>query len=214
MTKLWESLAERDPIYTEVADYQTALYQLVTTQVLYENELSQVTSFRIVTKYLDHFQDQAEMLGMSVELNNDYRFIAAMPRQVRRLPSLPAMETLLLLTLWTQHHNASIKGEIEQGRAVVTVEELRLSFSGLAGGKRELPRETTELRRLLAVMKRFGVAREVEPEPGSDQPFDVAILPAIHSMVTPDVVGRLGAAYQADDIGADDAVMESSDETA
>lgn len=214
MTKLWQLLAERDPLYTEVAEYQTALYQLVTTQVLYESESSQVTSYRIVTKYLEHFQDQAEMLGMSVELNNDYRFVAAFPRQVRRLPSLPAMETLLLLTLWTQHHNASIKGEIEQGRAVVTVEELRLAFAGLAGGKRELPRETSELRRLLAVMKRFGVAREVDPEPGSEQLFDVAILPAIHAMVTPDVVGRLGAAYQADDAGTDDTLVESSDEAA
>lgn len=56
---------------------------------------------------------------------------------------------------------------------------------------RELPSEVGLLKDLLGRMKAYGVVKTPPTEPGSDQPFDVAVLPGIEAIVNEKTLERL-----------------------
>jgi hypothetical protein len=193
MPRTWDKLANSDELYTRESDYQSAAYQLVTAQVLYEQDVSQRVSYHIVRRYPTEFKEALALLGMELIVNEDYRYCAAVPREARKV-LLPLQDTLLILVLRQLFHERAMKGELEAGRAVVTIEELQAHYNQSTG--RSLPQTASDLREALSPLRRYGLARLVDAEAGDVQPFNIAIQPAIEELVNEATVSKLGA-YQA-----------------
>lgn len=189
----WDSLAARPGSPYTAADFSAAAYALMAQQVLYGSERLQTVPYRIVTEHLSAYQALFQMFGMDVQHVSSEDFVAAVPLAERRT-ELPLDVTLMVLTLRSLFHIRSSRGETDAGRAVVTIEEIREEHQRLTG--RELSAEGGELRNLLDQTKRMGMAKTVEADPNSDQPYDVAILPGIARLVNEAVVSRLAAHYQ------------------
>jgi len=192
MPRTWEKLANADELYTSESDYQSAAYQLVTAQVLYEQEPHQRVAYHLIRRYPAEFKEAMGLLGMELLVNDDYRYCAAVPREARKV-YLPLQDTLLILVLRQLFHELAMKGELESGRALITIEELKTNYTQSTG--RTLPQSVVDLREALAPLRRYGLARLVDTEPGDVQPFNIAIQPAFEVLVNEAAVSKLGA-YQ------------------
>lgn len=192
MPRTWERLANADVLYNSESDYQSAAYQLVTAQVLYEADVSQRVAYQLIRRYPTDFKEALELFGMELVINDDYRYCAAVPREARKV-FLPLQDTLLILILRQLFHERAMKGELDAGRAIITIEELCTHYE--QSTSRVLPKTAKDLKEALAPLRRYGMARLIEAEEGDNQPFNIAIQPAIEALVNDAAVGRLGA-YQ------------------
>jgi hypothetical protein len=193
MPRTWEKLANADSLYNNESDYQAAAYQLVTAQVLYEQDQTQRVSYHLVRRYPTEFKEALALFGMELIISDDYRYCAAVPRESRKV-LLPLQETLLILVMRQLFHERAMKGELDSGRAVVTIEELQTHYTQATN--RVLPQTATDLRETLAPLRRYGLTRLIDTDPGDAQPFSIAIQPAIEELVNEAAVSKLGA-YQA-----------------
>lgn len=191
MPSNWERIAEADDIYKDVNDFKQAAYQLITEQVLYESSNTQRKAYYIIQKHLGHFKDAVALFGLELFVNHSYRYCYVVPRDVRQVP-LSLDETLLILVLRQIYHTRASKGDQEtDGRVIVGIEDLKQTFKGSTG--RELPAGAGDLKDTIQSLRRYGIARTVDSEPGSIQPFDISILPGIEELVNENAVSRLGA---------------------
>ena len=200
----WDSLAARPGSPYTAADFAAAAYSLMAQQVLYAADRMQTVHYRIISEHLSAYESLFSMFGMDVQHVATEEFVAAVPT-VERRTELPLDVTLLVLALRSLFHIRSSRGETDAGRAVVTIEELREEYQRLTG--RSLDIEGAALRALLDQTKRMGMVRLVDPDPNSDQPYDVAIMPGIARLVNEAVVSRLAAHYHA----KSDSALETAD---
>ena len=191
--KSWEQLAERSGMYS-AADFQQAAYSLMVQQVLYASEQRHRTTYHLIKEHLTHFREAFDLFGVDVFDEPADQYIAAVPRNQRQ-SLLSTDVTLMILTLAQVYRQQMTRGEIDGDRAVITIEELRGAYKDLSG--RELPSDSGSLKQLLLQTHRMGMSRMVDPEPGSAQPFDIAVLPGIKSLVSEATLMRFAAAYQA-----------------
>lgn len=189
MPKDWNALAEASEIY-EAADFQNAAYQLLCAQVLYENEHRQRLSFQLIAAHRAAFMEAFELFGMQLRFNDAFRYCYAIPQSAKQT-SLPLQDTLLMLVLCKLWHERASRGELDDGSAVVSIEELQESFRAETG--RELPAQSGQLRDLLERVKRFGAAKTIKNEDDAAQPFDIAILPGIEVLVSEVALAKLSA---------------------
>ncbi len=209
MPRTWEKLANGDALYNSESDYQAAAYQLVTAQVLYEQDQTQRVSYHLIRRYPAEYKEALGLFGMELIINEDYRYCAAVPRESRKV-LLPLQDTLLILVMRQLFHERAMKGELEAGRAVITIEELQTHYTQATN--RTLPLTVTDMRETLAPLRRFGLIRLLEAEDA--QPFTIAIQPAIEELVNEAAVGKLGA-YQIARVGsAAEARKEADDHEA
>lgn len=214
--KNWEALAERSGRYA-AADFQMAAYALMTQQALYAVDARQRTAYHLIKDHLAHYREVFELFGVDIIDEGADQYLVAVPRS-QRLSQLSTEMTLLILTLAQVYRQQVMRGELDGDRAVVTIEELRSAYRAMSG--RELTGEAGSLRQLLTQTQRMGMARTVDSEVGSGQPFDVAVLPAIKSLVSESVLMRMGAEYQAvasiasGDAEVQEAPEEDADEAA
>lgn len=214
--KNWEALAERSGRYA-AADFQMAAYALMTQQALYAADARQRTAYHLIKDHLTHYREVFELFGVDIIDEGADQYLVAVPRS-QRLSQLSTEMTLLILTLAQVYRQQVMRGELDGDRAVITIEELRSAYRAMSG--RELTGESGSLRQLLIQTQRMGMARTVDAEVGSGQPFDVAVLPAIKSLVSESVLMRMGAEYQAlasvaaSDAEAQEAPEEDADEAA
>lgn len=187
MPNTWDEVIRQGDIY-EASDFKAAAHQLVSNQIIYENNQAQATSYRLIDRYRDAFRDAFDLLGMSLKFDSAYRYIAAIP-YVEKQKYLTTDDSLLLLVLRKGYHEQAIQGNLEAGSAALSIEELQELYR--VETARELPSEVGALRDLLNRMKAFGVVKMPQTEPGSDQPFDVAILPGIAALVSEATLSRL-----------------------
>lgn len=208
MPKNWERYAQEDEIYRSESDYQSAAYQLVTEQVLYESDRRQRTAFHIVNRHRGAFKEAVALFGLELVFNDDYRYCAAVPREVRMTP-LPVQDTLLILVMRLMFHDRAVRGELDMGRAVVSIEDLMATYKGKTA--RDLPSSAGELRAALDGLRRCGLARAIDSEEGSEQPFDVAILPAIAELVNEAAASRLAGFLEASSADVDPGAKEEAE---
>lgn len=187
MPNTWDEVIRQGDIY-ETSDFKAAAHQLVSNQIIYENNQAQATAYRLIDRYRDAFRDAFDLLGMSLQFDSAYRYIAAIP-YVEKQKYLTTEDSLLLLVLRKGYHEQAIRGNLDAGSAVLSIEELQELYR--VETARELPSEVGALRNLLNRMKAFGVVKMPQTEPGSDQPFDVAILPGIAALVSEATLSRL-----------------------
>lgn len=190
MPKDWSGFT-KDGIHEE-NDFRAAAYQLLTQQVLYEREKSDRLAYNLVNGYRNAFREAFDLFGMDLEFDDAYRYCAAIPRTFRRA-QLTLMETLLMLVLRKIYHEQAIHADLVDGSAFISIDTLQEAYRAETG--RELPATVRELDPLFDTMRRFGLLRKTEAEPGSAQPFGLEIRPGIEKLVNENMLTRM-AAYQ------------------
>lgn len=215
MPKSWSELAAGSEMYVET-DFQAAAYQLMSEQVLYWRFPQQRVSYELVNRYRQAFMEAAGLFGMELRFVDEDRYVAAIPRQMKKVAT-SLQQTLLVLTLRRAHHEKTKAGEAEFGAVTITIEDLQVGYAGLSG-RDDLPTQAVALREALAPIKRHGMIRIAELDRAAAQPFAITILPAIETLVSEAVMARMAGAYNADvadtGSGVDDDESESAEEGA
>lgn len=183
----WEELIRQGDPY-EVSDFRNAAYQLLTSQIIYEGGHGQGVSYRLIDRYREAFKEAFDLMGLSLKFESDYRFIAAIPTADKQ-PPMRLADALMLLVLRKAYHEQALRGNLDAGHAVLSIEELKEFYRVETG--RELPGESGALKEALAPMKSFGVARITQSDDSSDQPFDITIQPGITALVNEGTLHRL-----------------------
>jgi hypothetical protein len=189
MPRDWSTLAEASDVY-EAADFQNAAYQLLCSQVLYESEHRHRVSYQLIAAYRPAFTEAFDLFGMQLRFNDPFRYCYAIPHATKQT-ALPLQDTLLMLVLCKLWHERAKRGELDDGTAVISIEELQESYRAETG--RELPSQAGQLRELIERVKRFGAAKTIKNEDDSTQPFDIVILPGIEVLVSEVALAKLTA---------------------
>lgn len=184
----WEDVIQDGDPY-EVSDFRNAAYQLLTSQIIYENGHNQGVTYRLIDRYREPFKEAFNLLGLSLKFDSDYRYIAAIPTADKQ-PPMRLADALMLLVLRKAYHEQAIRGNLDAGHAALSIEELREIYRVETG--RDLQADGPgAIKEALAPMKAFGVARITSTDSGSDQPFDITILPGITALVNERTLSRL-----------------------
>lgn len=211
MARFWDRLAEDNEVYL-AGDFAGAMYQLITEQALYYHNRDQRNAYNIVKAAIPQFKEATSICGCELHVSDDYAFVAAIPKGVRR-NSISRADTLLALVLRKLYQERMTAAELlDTGAAVVTIEDLQGTYRSLTGG--ELPASMTELRDTIRRMKRYGLAKEQKAEEDDIQPFNIEILPGIVVLLSDVAMQRLAAQYAVADVDASKDEEESADETA
>ena len=187
MPREWNDIIGANDYYQQ-DDFKGAAYQLITSQILYESNKQQAFAYRLIERYRDAFRETFHLLGMELKFDSTYRFVAAIP-YVEKQKNMSIADALLLLVLRKCYHLKAMQAELENGAAVMAIEDFLEVYRNETG--RDLPAEVGQLRELLGRMKAYGVVKMPPTEPGSDQPFDVAVLPGIEAIVNEKTLERL-----------------------
>jgi len=200
----WERLAAQSNGIYEEQDYQQAAYRLMMEQVIYASDRGGRVPYELVTRHLGAFRDVFEQFGMTITHNPHHGYVVAIPRHAfgARMRLEETRLALLLRRVYDDRINAV---DIVDGEAFVTLEELEQLYKDLLG--RQLP-DRGEMRELVRSLKRNGMAREIEA--ADDQPFQIAIRPAITDILGQTALLQL-AAYGIDPEVVED---EADDEAA
>jgi len=209
MPRTWSHIAENSGIYEE-QDFEAAAYQLMASQVLYESEQTQRSSYHLIARYRNEFKEAFRLFGMDLTFDDAARYVAAVPTRANRRALLTLQESQLVLVLRKLYHEQASRGALEEGAtAIVTIDELRSAFQ--AATQRELPGSAREIAALIDLMQRFGIAKRIRCEEEGLQPFDIAILSGIQTLVNEATLMKLSEHYAA---AATLASVKSSGKTA
>lgn len=187
MPREWAEVIGQGALY-QPDDFKLAAYQLISNQILYESNNQQSFAYRLIDRYRNAFRETFDLLGMSLKFDSTYRYVAVIP-YLEKQKSMSTADALLLLVLRKLYHIKALQGSLDSGSAVLPIDEFLESYRAETG--RELPPEAGALKELLGRMKAFGVVKMPATEPGSDQPFDVEILPGIEAIVSEATLSRL-----------------------
>jgi hypothetical protein len=195
MPRNWEALAKSTEDEYEVADFQQALYQLVTQQCLYVRFMHQSVAYRLISRFRNEFKEATDLMGLNLffvdRLNYCY-----VTQDIAKPQPMDIRETMFLLTLRHLYHVHATAGDLTpEEDAVITLVELQERYKALTG--RDLDMKTKNIEQLLKVAQRQGLARDTRPEEGDVQPFAIAILPAIAEILSEYAIDRFGAALRA-----------------
>lgn len=195
MPRNWTSVAESSDLYEE-QDFESAAYQLMAGQVLYEFENTQRVAYALITRYRNEFREAFRLFGLDLVFDDAARYVAAVSDRGNRRSVLPLAETQLVLVLRKLYHEQASRGALDDGAiCIVTIDELRSAFQ--AATRRELPVTAREIGALIDLMQRFGIAKQVKCEDEGVQPFNVAVLPGVQTLVNEATLMKLSEHYAA-----------------
>lgn len=183
----WERLAEQSEIGHEPADFEKAAYRLMVEQILYANDKFSRVAYHLIVKHLDAYREVLAMLGVHLVHNAHHSYVAAIPRHSVAEKMLLS-ETRLALVLRRIYDDRMQSGDIVDGEASVSLEELERAFKEWLN--RDLP-ERAELRELSRAMKRYGLVRLLEADDG--QPYKIVIRPGITDVLSEAALLQLAA---------------------
>ena len=209
MKRSWNTLSQQSNGLYAVQDFERAAYRLATEQVLSAGERGTRLAYHLVEDHFEDFVAALAPLGMRLERNAHHRYVVALPTHGEGTPVTLA-ETLLLLVL-RQRYDAAMREGLIEDEGVVTVElpDLQEAYPALSG--RPMP-DIGALRELARTLRRWGVCRLVESDPGDAQPFHLQVRPAIVEIVGELWLQRLDQHHRDD--GDDDGATEDDDATA
>lgn len=195
MPRTWSHIAENSHLYEE-QDFEAAAYQLMACQILYEAEHTQRVNYHLIARYRNEFKEAFRLFGMDLTFDDAARYVAAVPTRGNRRALLTLQETQLVLVLRKLYHEQASRGALEEGAiAIVTIDELRAAFQ--AATQRELPSAARDIAALIDQMQRFGIAKQIKCEEEGLQPFDIAILSGIQTLVNEATLMKLSEHYEA-----------------
>jgi hypothetical protein len=192
MPRNWSSIANADGIY-EPADFQRAMYMLLTHQCLFSRFNLQGPSYRIIAKYQDDFKEAFALMGLKMDIDPHKEFCYLVPdHSIVKDTQMSRQNTLFLLVLRHIYHTKACVGDAnEDGDIFITIDELVTDYKLVTGQELETKRET--LSELLNFAKRKGLADSCKKEDADPQPFAVVIYPSIVVVLSEYAVGRFGA---------------------
>ena len=210
----WEDLASRlDGVYA-VEDFEAAAYRLVAEQVIYHSDRSSRVTYGILEHYEREFAKVLAPLGVSLSVNRQLRYVAALPRHAKAGTATVAQTLFSLVLRGLYDEGVRAGGITEDGEVLCGYIELQEKFHLITG--RDLPARG-ELDTLLRAAKRWGIVRRLEDDdsghltPLQEQSAGgVAIRPAIVDVLGETALIRLaqwGAGR--DEAHADGAVGDS-----
>lgn len=186
----WKRIVESQKAYGE-SDFQRAAMRLVTEQILYQSNMRQRSDHDLVVAYEKEFAEALELLGCKLDVNPNYRYVAATPTQVEA-SKFTLNQTLLALVLASLYDHHMRSGTLRKGVAEVSIPELEAAFK--ESTRRDLPmRPQSELFDLLDVAKRWGIARAARSDEAEGAEWYVEILPGVTSLVTQNWIASLKA---------------------
>ncbi len=195
MSNYWEDLASRlDGIYTS-EDFEAAAYRLVAEQVIYHAERNSRVSYAVIEQYEREFDKVLSPMGVSINVNRQLRYIAAIPRHARASTATVA-QTLFALVLRGLYEEGARSGQFtEDGEVMCDYIELQEKYRLMTG--RDLPAKG-EFDALLRTARRWGIARRLEEDEGMEiTPLQeqsgggIAIRPAIVDVLGETALMRL-----------------------
>lgn len=208
MKRSWATLSQMSNGIHAVQDFERAAYRLVTEQVLYASDRLSRTTYHLIEDHFDDFVAALAPLGIRVERNAHYRYVVALPAHGEGA-QVSLEETLLLLVLRQRYDEAMRQGQIEEhGEVVVELPELQEAYLALVD--RAMP-DAGALRALARTLRRWGVCRLVDSEPGDSQPFHLMVRPAIVDIVGAQWLHRLDQHNLDEGDSQDDLLTEDED---
>lgn len=193
--RYWEELASRlDGVYT-IEDFETAAYRLLAEQVIYHSDRSSRVTYGILDLYEREFAKVLAPLGVSLSINRQLRYVAALPRHAKASTATVAQTLFALVLRGLYDEGVRTGGLTEDGEVLCDYIELQEKFHLMTG--RDLPTRG-ELDTLLRCAKRWGIARRLEDDdsgyltPLQEQSTGgVAIRPAIVDVLGETALTRL-----------------------
>lgn len=195
----WQALADSTDGDYQVDDFKKAFYQLVVQQCLYARFAHQSVAYRLITRFRKEFKEAAELLGLSLSVNDRLEYCYVLQDVARHTP-MDLQDTMLLLVLRHAYHLRASAGDLTtDGDAVISIPELQETYKGLTN--RDLDTKTQQLKAMFKMTQRHGLARLVDAAEGDVQPFAVCVLPGIADVLSEYAVGRFGAHLKASLVG-------------
>ncbi len=182
MSQYWDDVAARSSGQHTAQELEATAYRLVAEQVLYYADRHSRTAYWMVERFERDFKQALAPLGIAVEVNRQKRYAYALPRHPKAGTASVAQTVLALVLRAIYDESARLGQFTDDGEGVCDLvegdEKYRLMTS------RELPPKG-ELDALMKSMKRWGIAKKSEEQPGdgdeltASQPYVVIIRPAI-----------------------------------
>ena len=201
MPRNWIEFTKEEGCPYTVDDFKQALYQLVTSQVLYSRFRDQSVSYRLISDYRKEFAEAADLMGLTLIFKDDLQYCLVRQESTKARP-MDLSETRFLLTLRKLYHTIASRGETNPlGEAFVSIEEFESTYKELTS--HELMKNGKELRDLLTMTRSMGLAALDKDNlaPSDPQPFCIGILPAIVDGFSVEAIDRFGASLKASLVG-------------
>ena len=196
MSQYWENIADKTDRQYEAEEFQSTASRLLSEQVLYYAERHSRMAYGMVERFEREFKHVLSMVGSGLIVNRQLRYACATPDNGKAGTANTA-QTLLALVLRKIYDEQARTGQLnDDGEVICDLVELEEKYRLSTSGKRELPAKG-ELESLVKTLKRWGIVRKidlhefVDSVAGSDQPYVLAIRPAIVDLLGETAISRL-----------------------
>ena len=172
-------------------------------------------AYGMVERFEREFKHVLSMVGSGLIVNRQLRYACATPDNGKAGTANTA-QTLLALVLRKIYDEQARTGQLnDDGEVICDLVELEEKYRLSTSGKRELPAKG-ELESLVKTLKRWGIVRKMDEyefadtAAGSDQPYVLAIRPAIVDLLGETAISRLAQFTQSFEPARDSSDDEGS----
>lgn len=196
MSQYWENIADKSDKQYVAEEFQSTASRLLAEQVLYYADRQSRMAYGMVERFERDFKHVLSLVGSGLIVNRQLRYACATPDNGKAGTANTA-QTLLALVLRKIYDEQARTGQLnDDGEVICDLIELEEKYRLSTSGKRELPGRC-ELESLVKTLKRWGIVRKMDEQEftdtaaGSDQPYVLAIRPAIVDLLGETAISRL-----------------------
>jgi hypothetical protein len=196
MSQYWENIADKSDKQYIAEEFQSTASRLLAEQVLYYADRQSRMAYGMVERFEREFKHVLSLVGSGLIVNRQLRYACATPDNGKAGTANTA-QTLLALVLRKIYDEQARTGQLnDDGEVICDLVELEEKYRLSTSGKRELPGRG-ELENLVKTLKRWGIVRKMDEQEftdaaaGSDQPYVLAIRPAIVDLLGETAISRL-----------------------
>lgn len=204
--QFWEHAAAKTDGVVTVEDFESAAYRLVTEQVLYYTDRHSRVAYGLISQYERDFKQALAPLGVTIEVNNQKRYVYAKPQHIKAGTASVAQTRLALVLRAIYDESARLGQFTDDGEVVCEFVELGEKYRLMTG--LELPSKG-EFAALMRAMKRWGIAKKSDDSGEGSGEIDsgglgvVVIRPAIADILGETALLRLAQWITAEAINND-----------
>ena len=184
---IWDRLSEQSQGLYVPENYEQAAYRLMMEQVIYAVDRGSRLPYDLIVKHFGAYKELFGRFGVDLVHNHFHSYVVAVPT-ASAAGKMRLAETRMALVLRRLYDDKMHAADIVAGEAFIELEELERAYKELLD--HDLP-DRVDLRELIGVMKRYGIARLEELEEG--QPFQVVVRPGIAEVLGETALLQLAA---------------------
>lgn len=196
MSQYWENIAAKTDKQYVAEDFESTASRLLAEQVLYYADRNSRMAYDMVERFERDFKHVLSQVGSGLIVNRQLRYACATP-DAGKAGTATTAQTLLALVLRKIYDEQARTGQLnDDGEVICDLVELEEKYRLSTSGKRELPGRG-EFESLIKTLKRWGIVRKLDEQEsvdtaaGSDQPYVLAIRPAIVDLLGETAISRL-----------------------